>query len=121
MSAPKAKPGNRRQNGPVPGTPADLEARSTDVLTLSEAAAFLRVAEKDVLRLAQVQELPGRKISSEWRFLRSGLRDWLLAPTRKSGKEAMLALAGAWQDDPDIEEIVKEALRRRGRLSAENE
>jgi len=40
---------------------------------------------------------------------------------RKSGKEAFLALAGAWKDDPDIEEIVREAHRRRGRPIAENE
>jgi hypothetical protein len=36
-----------------------------------------------------------------------------------SGKEAFLALAGVWRDDPDIELIVQEAHRRRGRISVE--
>ncbi|MBY0526545.1 MAG: helix-turn-helix domain-containing protein [Gemmataceae bacterium] len=91
------------------------------MLNLSEAAAYLRVAEGDVLRLAQMQDLPGRQIGNEWRFLRAGLQDWLRSPGPKSGKEAMLALAGAWKDDPDIEEIVREAHRRRGRPNAEKE
>ena len=60
-------------------------------------------------------------ISSEWRFLKAALQDWLRAPARKSGKQALLALAGAWKDDPDIEEIVRQAQRRRGRPSAEPE
>jgi len=33
----------------------------------------------------------------------------------KSGKEAFLALAGSWKDDPDIDQIVRESMRRRGR------
>jgi excisionase family DNA binding protein len=116
MSATKGKPGNRSRNGPVP------EAGLVDeVLTLSEAAAYLRVAEEDVLRLANLQEVPGRRIGTEWRFLKAGLRDWLRTPSRRTGKEALLALAGVWKDDPDIEEIVREAHRRRGRPLAENE
>jgi excisionase family DNA binding protein len=92
-----------------------------EVLTTSEAAAYLRVAEAEVLRMAVHQELPGRRIGNEWRFLKAGLQDRLRTPARKPGKEALLALAGAWKDDPDIEEIVREAYRRRGRLFTENE
>jgi len=98
-----------------PGANSECVAQPIDVLTLSEAAAYLRVAEGDVLRQAQMQDLPGRQIGNEWRFLRAGLQDWLRTFGRKSGKEALLALAGAWKDDPDIEEIVREAHRRRGR------
>lgn len=121
MAATKGKAGNRHQNGPLPGSAAELAARPAEVLTLSEAAAYMRVAEEDVLRLARLQELPGRQIGNEWRFLKAGLQDWLRTPARTSGKEALLALAGAWKDDPDIEEIVREAHRRRGRPLAEKE
>lgn len=59
---------------------ADLAAAS-EVLTLAEAAQYLRVSEASVIDLTIKQQLPGRKIGDEWRFLRSGLADWLLAPT----------------------------------------
>jgi excisionase family DNA binding protein len=121
MSAIKGKSGNRPQNGPIPGAGTALVDRSMEVLTVSEAAAYLRVAEADVLRLVHLHDLPGRQIGNEWRFLKAGLRDWLRTPARKSGKEAFVAIAGAWKDDPDIEEIVREAHRRRGRPVTENE
>jgi excisionase family DNA binding protein len=121
MSATKGKTRNRPQNGPVSETGPDFVDPSTEVLTLSEAAAYLRVAEDHVLRLANLQELPGRRIGNEWRFLKAGLRDWLRTPARNSGKESLLALAGAWKNDPDIEEIVRVAHRRRGRPMSEQE
>jgi excisionase family DNA binding protein len=101
--------------------PAATNGPVGEVLTLAEAATYLRVAEEDVLRLVQLQNLPGRQIQNEWRFLKAGLQDWLRTPARPSGKEAFLALAGIWKDDPDIEEIVREAHRRRGRPVAEGE
>jgi excisionase family DNA binding protein len=118
MSATKGKAGRHARNGPVLRTEAEA-GQQTDVLTLSEAAAYLRVSEDDVVRLANLHELPGRQIGNEWRFLRAGLRDWLRIPTRISGKEAFLALAGAWKDDLDVEEIVRNAHRRRGRPATE--
>lgn len=113
MATSKGKSASRSQNGPV--------TEPHDVLTLSEAAVFLRVPEAEVLRLAQMRELPGRMLGGEWRFLRDALRDWLRTPARVTGKEAFLAMAGAWRDDPDIEQIVRDALLRRGRRSAEKE
>jgi hypothetical protein len=68
-----------------------------------------------------MRALPGRKIEGEWRFLMAGLQDWLRAPTAGSGKETFLALAGVWRDDPDIEQIVRDAHRRRGRTGVELE
>jgi excisionase family DNA binding protein len=92
----------------------------SDVLTLAEAAAYLRLSETDLVDLVGSQGLPGRFTGSEWRFLKAGLQDWLRTPVHLSGKHAFLALAGVWKDDPDIEEIVQEAHRRRGRRSTEN-
>jgi excisionase family DNA binding protein len=121
MSKAKSKAGDQPRNDPISGTSTALADPSMEVLTLREAAAYLRIAEGDVLRLAKVQELPGRQIGNEWRFLKAGLQDWLRTPARRSGKEALLALAGAWKDDPDIEEIVREAHRRRGRAITEKD
>jgi hypothetical protein len=51
--------------------------RAEDVLTLSEAAAFLRVTEDALSSLAAKDAVPGQKIAGEWRFLKRALADWL--------------------------------------------
>jgi excisionase family DNA binding protein len=116
MATIRGKSGKQAQkNGPVSTSRVSDTSDTSAVLTLSEAAAYLRVAESQVQRLAEIRALPGRQIGGEWRFLKAGLQDWLRAPGAGSGKEAFLALAGTWRDDPDIEQIVREAHRRRGR------
>lgn len=44
-----------------------------DVLTLREAAEFVRVSEKTLRELARDGRAPGQKVGREWRFLRSAL------------------------------------------------
>lgn len=90
------------------------------VLTLAEAAEFLRIPEREVESLTASQELPGRRVGSEWRFLKSALEEWLCKPPARSSKEAMLAMAGAYKDDPFLDDIVKEAYRQRGRPITED-
>ncbi len=85
-----------------------------DVLTLSEAAAYLRLSDADVLRLVREQGLPGRQVGDEWRFLQAALQAWL-SQAAGSGKAALLASAGLFRDDPFLDEIVREAYRQRGR------
>jgi excisionase family DNA binding protein len=122
MSTTRRKPGKQVQkNGEAPATGVSDTCGAEAVLTLGEAAAYLRVAESHVQRLAETRALAGRQIGGEWRFLKAGLQDWLRAPTAASGKEAFLALAGVWRDDPDIEQIVRHAHRRRGRIAVDQE
>lgn len=64
---------------------------TTEVLTLEEAAAFLRVSPDAVMRSVVQQALPGRQIEGQWRFLRTALADWL---REKSGKAVLLSQAG---------------------------
>jgi len=84
----------------------------TDVLTLDEAARYLRLPEESVRRLAVQQGLPGRQVDGHWRFLRSAIQDWLRGPT---GKEALLQQAGVLADDPSLSTIVEQIYRDRGR------
>lgn len=107
------KPSKKRRAAPP--RPAELP----DVLTSAEAAEYLRVSEEDLLRSAVEQGLPGRMIGAEWRFLRSALDDWLRASSRPTSKQALLKMAGAFKDDPFLEEIVREAYEKRGRPMAE--
>ena len=86
-----------------------------EVLTLAEAAAYLRLPEEEVVRLVHQQELPGRYAGSEWRFFKTAIQPWLSHPLPKPSKEAQLAVLGSWKDDPYWEEELKEIHRRRGR------
>jgi excisionase family DNA binding protein len=107
----------------APTFPANEVAPATtppEVMNLAEAAAYLRVSQDDLLHAVRVQKLPARQVGTEWRFLKSAVDEWLRSPPKLSGKEALLALAGAWKDDPHIEEIVRNAYKARGRPITED-
>lgn len=106
------------------GTPRATTAKepSGEVLTLSQAAAYLRFSEAEVLRLVDEQALPARQLGNEWRFLKTAIQDWLrTGPSPKSNKEAWMELAGAWKDDPCVEDELTEIYRRRGQAATEDE
>ena len=94
------------------GVPANLE-----VPTLAEAAAYLRVDEKQVLQMVQQGALPGRQIGDDWRFFKAALQAWL--SNVPGDKERLMELAGAWKDDPYLEDIVRQAYQQRARSPAE--
>ncbi len=116
MPRTKKKPTNRSRKPAATPPPAP----SGEVLTLAEAAAYLRFSESDVLRLIHEQKLPARQLGAEFRFLKSALQDWLRTPPLPGSKEAQLAVAGIWKDDPDLEEMLKEIYRQRGRPTTED-
>ena len=65
MPRTKKKPDS--QPGNVNGVPGE-------VLTLAEAAGYLRLSEAAVLSAIQSQGLPGRLIGGEWRFLKPAIQ-----------------------------------------------
>ena len=60
-------------------TSADSARAETDVMTLAEVAAYLKVAERTVLRMVHSGEIPCVKVGGQWRFLRTVIDDWLLS------------------------------------------
>jgi excisionase family DNA binding protein len=119
--ATKTKPGRKPPKRLAVKNGVPEPVGSADVLTLAEAAAYLRVSEDDVVNLVHTQGLAGRQIGTEWRFLKSQLQSWLSTPLQKSGNEALLALAGVWKDDPDVEEMLEEIYKQRGRPMLEED
>jgi excisionase family DNA binding protein len=89
---------------------------TTEVLTLDEAAGFLRVSQDAVLRLAVQQALPGRQIEGQWRFLRTALADWL---RESSGKAVLLSQAGALAQDESLPLVRDTIYTDRGRPEVE--
>ncbi len=57
--------------------PTGNEPRLGEILTLEEAAAYLRVPEDALRQLAGEGAVPARKIGEEWRFLKRALNGWL--------------------------------------------
>ena len=87
------------------------------VLTLAEAAAYLRVGEATILQAIQHQGLPARQLGADWRFLKSALQDWLRLWPRYN--QSLLAHLGAVRDDPYLEEMLTQIYQRRGRPETE--
>jgi hypothetical protein len=109
-----------------PASPQQPAANGTvagDVLTLAEAAAYLRLAEKDVIAAASAQGLPGRMVAGEWRFFKGAIQQWLSVsqPTAEMRKAAQLALIERYKDDAGWEELREEIARQRQQLASEVE
>src|SRR5690349_11876689 len=98
---PRAKEKPQPSQPPAQAAPG-VNGPAGEVLTLSEAAAYLRLPDADVLRLVAEQGLPTRRLGQEWRFLKAAIQDWLRTGTARpqSNKEAWQALAGIWKEDP---------------------
>ena len=104
----------------VPSSAVALNGPASEVFTLAEAAAYLRLDEAAVLDLVHSQNLPGKSIGTEWRFLKLALQNWLQTPLQRPCKEAVLARIGSWQNDPFLEQELKEIHKRRGRPLTES-
>src|SRR5205085_11934098 len=91
-------------------TLAAASTRQEEVLTLPEAAAFLRVPEEVVDQLAAHQIVPARKLGEEWRFLKQGLQDWLRQGPAPD--ERLAHAAPWWFEYPPVELLLAEVERR---------
>lgn len=49
------------------------------VMTLREAARYLRLQTAELLALAEAGVIPAFKVDDKWRFLKSALDEWMLA------------------------------------------
>jgi excisionase family DNA binding protein len=79
-------------------------AANYDVLTLDEAAEFLRISPEVAEQLASRGAIPGRRIGEEWRFLRHSIEEWLRRPDYK---KTLLAQAGSWREDETLADMLK--------------
>jgi excisionase family DNA binding protein len=94
MTATAKRQNKRASSGPAP-----------DVMGLADAAKFLRLPAKTIVRLVKEQGLPGRQIGKEWRFLRAAIERWL-EPAKAQGG-SVLDQFGILANDPDYDEYRK--------------
>jgi len=57
-------------------------ADNKDILTIEEAAEYLRLGKRSVYKLAKSGQLPAKMVLNKWRFERESLREWV----KQSGK-----------------------------------
>ena len=97
--------------------------QAPEVLTLTEAAEYLRVAESELSKLASERAVPCQRIGEEWRFHKPALIGWLAgseAPKRGS-KEAVMEYFGIFRDDDDLEEQLAKLRSYRDSTDTEDE
>jgi excisionase family DNA binding protein len=112
---PRAKP---RPLDP-PATPSAASNGISDtpeVLTLQEAAAYLRVPADAVLRMIDAEGLPGRRFGTDWRFYKVALQAWLGAGRPRRG---LVHHIGRIENDPYALEMIREIYARRRRPETE--
>jgi excisionase family DNA binding protein len=87
------------------------DPRLEDVLTLAEAAAYLRVPEEELARMAARGDIPAQQIGGEWRLLKKAVNDWLRWGPRLY--QEMRMLPPPWVIEyPSLEELLLLVERR---------
>jgi excisionase family DNA binding protein len=89
-----------------------------DVLTLEEAAEYLRLPKETIERQAVQGQIPGRRIEDTWRFLRAAIDDWLRS---YDSRILLLQQAGALANDKTLHDLRATIYEERGRPETEEE
>jgi excisionase family DNA binding protein len=84
---------NNKYKHQMPTTSLGRERRPTmdttpaEIMTIEEAAVFLRIPVSSMYRLAQLGKVPATKVGRHWRFYRPAIVEWInhgnLAPEGK--------------------------------------
>lgn len=82
----------------------DRESSIRDVLDAKEAAAYLKLNEQTVRRLARDSEIPAFKVGGSWRFKRSSLDRWALSQEQAQPQRYILLV--------DDEAVVRDFVQR---------
>ena len=63
--------------------------QDASLMTLTEVATYLKVADKTVSRMLQRGEIPAVKVANQWRFSRARLDEWLMTGMRSAASDAL--------------------------------
>jgi excisionase family DNA binding protein len=56
----------------------------SDILTITEVAEYLKVAERTLYRLAAAKKIPAFKVGGTWRFPRADIDQWIKRQTAET-------------------------------------
>lgn len=55
-----------------------------EILTIKQVAAYLKVADRTIYRLAATNGIPAFKVGGTWRFRHSDIDRWIAAQTKST-------------------------------------
>ena len=55
-----------------------------EILTIKQVAAYLKVADRTIYRLAAANGIPAFKVGGTWRFRQSDIDRWIAAQTKSA-------------------------------------
>jgi excisionase family DNA binding protein len=61
---------------------------NTDILTVREVAAYLKITEKTAYRLAADGKIPGFKVGGAWRFKEAEIEAWIAGQHNNNNRAA---------------------------------
>ena len=64
-----------------------MENPQSEILTVGEAAALLKIPRSSVYKLAQQGKIPAQKVGRHWRFHRETLVKWISGELKRSRSE----------------------------------
>ena len=79
------------------------------LLTLAEAADYLRISRDSLYKMAQERRIPASRVGRQWRFHKEVLDEWLRAQARAVRKTILVA-----DSDPSLVSLLCEILSREG-------
>ena len=54
-----------------------MDEKSSDVLTIDELAAYLKISKSTLYKLVREGKIPSQKIGKHWRFRKGAIDQWL--------------------------------------------
>lgn len=78
----------------------------TDIMTLEEVAAYLKLKPQTIYTWAQEKKIPAAKIGKEWRFRKSIIDEWYLRHIDEKFNDVIESWKknqGAEDESPDTE------------------
>jgi excisionase family DNA binding protein len=85
-------------------------AATTEVLTIKDVAAYLKLPVSTVYRLAERRDLPGHKVGRQWRFHKTVLDDWFRQHAASTRATILVV-----DDEEAIRDVLVSALGNRQR------
>lgn len=95
----------------------------SEVLTLEEAATYLKLPKNVLEKQLALGAIPGRNIGGHWRFFKPALNQWLARQSEEkkglSNKELFLSQAGVFANDRTFPQLIEQIYANRRRLASE--
>lgn len=54
-----------------------MSEKPPEIMTISEAAQYLRISSSSLYKLAQEGRIPCQKVGRHWRFSRPAIQEWI--------------------------------------------